>query len=141
MLPPPYTPPVNGFFFDEDDEEEETVPTTNITIHAPTSINGSNNVVTLAMLDSTRITGLLVSVMNQKIAATGGQSHFTIQINCGMAVVGDRNIVSNVGLRPRPVVPAPASSSAQATPADPEAVSENKVSPGKRKASEVYSSN
>jgi hypothetical protein len=137
IFPPPYTPPANSFF-DEDDEDAEAAQTTNITIHAPTSIHGSHNVVTVPMIDSARIAGLLMSVMNQKITVAGGrQSNLNVQINCGMTVVGDRNVVGNVGLRTRPIVPAPTSSSTQGTPADPEAVTTSTLSREKRKPSEV----
>jgi hypothetical protein len=135
MLPPPYTPPANGFF--DDEEEEDFIPTTNITIHAPTNIHGSHNVITGPMMDPTRLAGLLISALNQKInGACGRQSNINIQINCGTNVVGEKNVFGSVGMRTRPmvpVVPAPA----QGVSVIPEAVAASPVVLGKRKASEV----
>jgi hypothetical protein len=135
MLPPPYTPPPSGFY--DDEEEEEFAPTTNITIHAPISIHGSHNVISGPMMDPTRLAGLLISSLNQKYTVTSSrQSNITIQINCGMNVVGERNIVGNVGLRPRTVLSG-ATLSMQGTPAVPEAIAASTILHGKRKASEV----
>jgi len=125
MLPPPYTASAEGF----DEEEEEDLPTTNITIHAPTIIHGSHNVVPVSLMDSTRLAAVFTSLLSQKIAAQGAgrQSNFNVQINCGVNVIGDRNILGHLGVRPRPVQ---SSSVAEGVVAETALL-------GKRKASEV----
>jgi hypothetical protein len=141
MLPPPYTPPAHGFLDEDDEEEEESAPRTNISIHAPTSIHGSNNIVTMPMLDTTRLAGIIMTAINQKITAVGSQqNHFNIHINCGINIVGERNIVGNLPMRKYPMPGVPSTSTmAEVTPT-PTVPNQATVSPaslGKRKASEV----
>lgn len=144
VFPPPYTPPTEDLF--GDDDEDFMAPTTNITIHVPTSIHGSNNIVNMPPLDTTRVAAILMAALNQKnnqAAMVGArQSNFNIQFNCGVHVVGDKNVVGNVGIRPRPTQTNPAAPS-PASPTSPAPVpTMSMVSiASKRQASEVcYSS-
>ncbi|KAF2428858.1 hypothetical protein EJ08DRAFT_650835 [Tothia fuscella] len=131
-LPPPYTPPTENLF-----DEEEEAPATTITIHAPTVIHGSNNIVSLSPIDTPRLAALLASALNQKNQATllsGRQSNFNFTFNCMVNVVGDRNVIGNVGLRSR--AGAPVAGPVKATEATGVDDMPNATSLGKRKASE-----
>jgi hypothetical protein len=135
-LPPPYTPPTDDLY----DDDEPALPTTNIIIHAPTVIHGSNNVVSVSPIDTTRLAAIILASLNQRNQAalvTGRQTNINFNFNCGMNIVGDKNLVGNVALRNRAVLPAGASqSSTKAAASGVEDVA-GTVMLGKRKASEV----
>lgn len=136
-LPPPYTPPADDLY----DDDEPALPTTSIIIHASTTIHGSNNVVTVSPVDTTRLAAIVMAALNQKHQAalvTGRQTNFSFNVNCGMNIVGDRNVVGNVALRNRPAMPAVASQSAVKAATSGVEDTTSAVLPGKRKASEVY---
>lgn len=138
VLPPPYTPPVEDMFGDDGEEEESTVPTTNITINAPTSVHGSHNVVSLSSMDPSRLTAILMSALNQKLQQTEQQNNYNIQLNCGITVMGDRNVIGNVGVRSRPALATTAAvQSTGRTVA--EDAAKTTLPSRKRRPSEVYS--
>lgn len=94
--PPPYTPPAYGFHLDGD-EDEESIPTTNFNVHAATVVHGSGNVVSIPPPDATRLAAHLFAAISQKV----NHRNFTIHINCGINITGDRNqIVTGGVLRP-----------------------------------------
>ncbi|KXT02803.1 hypothetical protein AC578_5391 [Pseudocercospora eumusae] len=110
--PPPYSEDDD----DMDSENEEELPV-QLTLNATTSIKGSNNLIPTSpslLQDATRFSTLLLHAVNQINAAnTHANSEATessklrrhlrvdLTINCGVSVVGDRNVIGNVGLRPK----------------------------------------
>lgn len=115
--PPP--PPYEGFDSDDDDDEEEAVaadtPSSSplkLTINAANSIQGCNNLVPTsptAIADATRFSAILLQAVNQinNLAQNGATAQppkplkIDLTINCGLTIVGDRNVVGNVGLKPK----------------------------------------
>jgi hypothetical protein len=98
--PPPYTPPTHGLFADatgEEDEEEDSQPTTTFVIHAPTTVHGSSNIIAVSPPDVPRLTAAVVASISQKMHLPRS---FSIQINCGVNVIGDKNIVGSPAIRP-----------------------------------------
>jgi hypothetical protein len=105
---------------------DQTVPF-KLTINAATSIQGTNNLVPTSpapLADASRFSTLLFHAIAQINAATDqspqtgdpqrpphGRHRRAIKvdltINCGVTVIGDRNVVGNVGLKPRGLVTAP----------------------------------
>ncbi|KXT19036.1 hypothetical protein AC579_8722 [Pseudocercospora musae] len=110
--PPPYSEEDD----DMDSENEDELPV-KLTLNATTSIKGSNNLVPTSpsiLQDATKFSSLLLHAVNQINAAythansEAAQSskmrrHLKVDltINCGVSVVGDRNVIGNVGLRPK----------------------------------------
>jgi len=132
-LPPPYE---SDYSTDSDDDDDE--PTTTLTINAPTTIHGSSNLVSLTPLDTARISTLLLAALNVKAAQEqrrGRRGAVNIAINCGVSVVGDRNVVGWVGGRGR-VGSGIGTSSAAASVASP---TESGAERKKRKADETVS--
>lgn len=109
MLPPPYTPPTNPHLFptfsegDEEDEEQEETPSTNITLNAPVTIHGSNNFISFATADFTRMAAMIIATVQKPTApkgAAGRTVNANINVNCGITVVGERNFVGPPAMRP-----------------------------------------
>jgi hypothetical protein len=105
-LPPPYTPPTNLSCFyptedgqEEEDEEEETTPSTNITFNSPITIHGHNNIVSFSSADFTRMAAMIVATV-QKSTTVEPSRNININVNCGITVVGQRNLIGNGGIRP-----------------------------------------
>ena len=108
--PPPYTPSDSG---DDSDDEQEAEPSSpvKLTINAAHSIQGSNNLVPTsptAIADATKFSTVLLHAVNQINNATNTSDlksrrsvKVDLTINCGITVVGDRNVIGNVGLKPR----------------------------------------
>ena len=115
MAPPPYTPSDTDSEPD-DDEERDTSSPLKLTINAAHSIQGSNNLVPTSptpLADATRFSTILLAAVNQiNNAATEGKAkgplRVDLTINCGITVIGDRNVVGNVGLKPKPAAQATA---------------------------------
>lgn len=118
LPPPPYTPSESEAEDDEesdaDSECDEPSPSPlRLTINAATSVQGCNNLIPLsspsALADSARFSALLLAAVNQiNNAAAAAQPQqrrrglkVDLTINCGTTVIGDRNVVGSVGLRPR----------------------------------------
>ncbi|KAM0723164.1 hypothetical protein Q7P37_001364 [Cladosporium fusiforme] len=144
--PPPYTDSDSDSDSDSDDEEPMK-----LIINANHSIHGSNNLVPTspsALADATKFSAILLNAINQlNNAATTAPNaphvpsptprrlRVDLTINCGIAVVGNRNVIGNIGLKPKAAtltqngfVPA----DGQPTAPEPEGV----VAGAKRKAEE-----
>ncbi len=127
-LPPPYTPSDtidagNDSDSDNSDDEADDTPAPNkpttmssssspppltLTINAAHQIQGSNNLVPTSpsiLADARNFSALLLAAVQQlnASAAEGGKKGVRVDltINCGVTVVGDRNVIGNVGLRAR----------------------------------------
>lgn len=112
--PPPYSPPYTDEEMDSDQEsddgpyEEPSTLPLKLTIDASNSVQGSNNLVPTSptqLPDAAKISSLLLHAVNQinqsGHATSGGRSPLQVDltINCGNTIVGDRNVIGNVGLR------------------------------------------
>lgn len=96
--PPPYTPPAHGLFAEgEEDENEDTQPTTHFVVNASTTIHGSGNIIAVPPPDVARLTAALVATAAQK---TYPPRTFHIQLNCGVSIIGDRNVLGAPAIRP-----------------------------------------
>jgi hypothetical protein len=98
-LPPPYTPSTNPFISPAEEEEEEEHPSTNITFNSPVTIHGSNNIVSFPSLDLIRMAATIIATVSQK-AGLEPSKNTSIQVNYGVTVIGDKNVVGSVGIRP-----------------------------------------
>lgn len=128
---------------DEQDEDEESSVPLKLTINAAHAIHGSNNLVPTSpttLADATKLSAVLMAAINQLNQASDAASalesrkrtvHVDLTINCGITIVGDRNVVGNVGVRPK--LPALAVAGPGA------AMGDNAVVGAKRKAEEVRS--
>lgn len=113
--PPPYSE--SDMDSDDEDSDDESSPV-KLIVNAAHSIQGSNNLVPTSptpLADATKFSTLLLHAVNQINAAnsaanansTGGAPTFRrplkvdLTINCGITVIGDRNVIGNVGLRPK----------------------------------------
>ena len=107
--PPPYSESENDSDADEDDDEEEPESPMKLTINATNSIQGSHNLVPTSptpLSDATKFSTLLLHAVKQLNAAAEankslGSLKVDLTINCGITVIGDRNVVGNVGLKPK----------------------------------------
>ncbi|KAK5722502.1 hypothetical protein LTR15_005733 [Elasticomyces elasticus] len=103
-------------YVEADDDCESTEDTTDgeesgppsplkLTINAAHHIQGSNNLVPTSpslLADTTRFSTLLLAAVSKlNEAAEGRKLNVNLTINCGITVVGDRNVVGNVGLKPK----------------------------------------
>ena len=128
--PPPYTSSDDDS--DDSDDDEPTCPL-NVTINAANSIRGSNNLVPTSaspLSDATKFSTILLHAIKQLNAASGSGRKLKVDltINCGVTIVGDRNVVGSIGLRAKPQEDAIASA---------DLVGSNVVAGAKRKAEEV----
>ena len=140
--PPPYTATdidVDPCSDDDEDVEADTsLPSPlKLTINAAHSIRGSHNLVPTTaspLTDVTKFSALLLHSINQINAAavtTGSERRrlrVDLTINCGITVIGDRNVIGAVGLRPKLEADGKAGNGV---------VSKNAVVGAKRKAEEV----
>lgn len=127
--PPPYSEhDSDSDGEDEDDDDEPSSPTMKLTINAGHSIHGTNNLVPTSpspLADATKFSTLLLHAINQlnnpNLGATAGNARprrtlkVDLTINCGITVVGDRNVIGNVGVRPKAPIQNPAGPSAAGT--------------------------
>jgi len=103
-LPPPYTPADDSASDADSDTEEEETDDLHLKINASTTIHGSNNLVSIPQLDSARLSAILVSALRQhagqsQTMKSDGSMRATkvnVEINCGISITGDRNVVGNV---------------------------------------------
>lgn len=90
----------------EDDSEPESP--LSLTVNAAHSIQGSNNLIPTSpspLADASKFSSLLLHAVNQlNNASTKSRRKLKVDltINCGITVIGDRNVVGNVGLKARP---------------------------------------
>jgi cytoskeletal protein RodZ len=142
--PPPYTESTSDSDDDSDDEDEEPMK---LVINANHTVHGSNNLVPTSpsvLADATKFSAILLSAvtqLNNAVAAANaqtGQPHclrVDLTINCGIAVVGDRNVIGNIGLKPKAPTLTPNGFTAAA--ADDTALgAESAVAGAKRKAND-----
>ncbi|KAK3672666.1 hypothetical protein LTR78_007478 [Recurvomyces mirabilis] len=114
--PPPYTPSEsNDADTDTDSEDEDEAARSpspvKLTINAAHRIQGSNNLVPTSptpLADATKFSAVLLAAMQQLNAAAAAETStgtarralkVDLTINCGITVIGDRNVVGNVGLK------------------------------------------
>ncbi|EMD01212.1 hypothetical protein BAUCODRAFT_21143 [Baudoinia panamericana UAMH 10762] len=112
--PPPYTASDEDSDTDfESDSSGETTSPFKLTINAAHSIQGSNNIVPTSStltLDATKLSTILVAALTQLNGiATSAETNSTraralkveLTVNCGVTVIGDRNVVGHMGVKPR----------------------------------------
>ncbi|KAL1585299.1 hypothetical protein WHR41_05898 [Cladosporium halotolerans] len=137
--PPPYSDPDTDA--DSDDEEDSDEEPMKLVINASNTIHGSNNVVPTspaALADASKFSAILlqtIAQLNQAARAHDGSMRplrVDLTVNCGVAVVGDRNVIGTFGLKPK----APPTLTPNSFGPDPQlAVAEAQVAAGaKRKA-------
>jgi hypothetical protein len=148
--PPPYTPPAGNFICSGHEDEVEQ-PTTNLVFHAPITVHGSGNAISIPPIDHGRLAATVLAALNQKTDSSSIHAvlpgNIVLQFNFGINVVGDRNVVGN-SLR-FPVSAPTAVATAQGIAQQRSQISEASVRPAatqipvasspKRKASEVNS--
>ena len=145
LPPPPYTAPADD---DADsDDDEDTDESLRLTINAQHHIQGSHNLVPTSptpLADATKFSTLLINTLNQLNAnATAGQParrklKLDLTINCGVTVIGDRNVIGNVGVKPKAPVAGAAPTMMGMAHVSPTSVSgESAVAGAKRRAEEV----
>lgn len=115
--PPPYTDTDS----DAGDYEQQQ-PQHKLTINAEHKITGQGNLVPLnpsALADATKFSAILLSAITRLNAAANadgdGQTRqicVDLTINCGVTVMGSRNVVGNIGLKRKAPVPMPDGSKA-----------------------------
>lgn len=133
--PPPYTDTDS----DAGDYEQQQ-PQHKLTINAEHKITGQGNLVPLnpsALADATKFSAILLSAiarLNSAASADGdGQKRqlcVDLTINCGVTVMGSRNVVGNIGVKRKAPIPMPDGSKA----AEVVLGSEGAVGGAKRKA-------
>lgn len=136
--PPPYTPADSDDDSDGDQEDDDSSPPVKLTINAAHSIQGSNNLVPTSptpLADATKFGAILLQAVNQINNVTSAPNlqgrravRVDLTINCGITVVGDRNVIGNVGLKPK---------AAMAISGPSTEIESNAVAGAKRKAEEV----
>lgn len=111
--PPPYEAADSDDEYGDDYGDPDSQPPSplKLTINAANAIQGSNNLVPTsptAIADATRFSAILLQTVSHinHLAQVGiAQSPRTMKIdltiNCGLTIVGDRNVVGNVGLKPK----------------------------------------
>ena len=142
--PPPYTESTSDSDDDSDDEEEEPMK---LVINANHTVHGSNNLVPTSpsiLADATKFSAILLSAvtqLNNAVAAANAQTghphclRVDLTINCGIAVVGDRNVIGNIGLKPKAPTLTPNGFTAAVTD-DTTMGAESAVAGAKRKAND-----
>ena len=114
-LPPPYTPSdSDGDSTDRDDDDDDDAPPSSpvkFTINAANSIQGSNNLVPTSptpLADAMKFSTVLLHALKQindvvtsSDAKPRRKVKVALTINCGITIIGDRNVIGNVGLKPK----------------------------------------
>ena len=78
---------------DMDDEEDGPEPSTTITVNASTNIQGSSNLTNLTHTDPARLVAIVLGALNTSSARASRRGDVHLNINCGITIVGDRNLV------------------------------------------------
>ena len=108
--PPPYSQSADDDEdVDSDSDSEADGPSCplKLTINAAHSIRGSNNLVPTSPAppaDATKFSTLLLHSINQinNAQVTSRRAlRVDLTINCGITVIGDRNVIGAVGLKPK----------------------------------------
>ena len=97
LNPPPYTPSAHNYLGLDDEDEDEAQPTTTFTIHAPTTVHGSGNIIAVPPPDVPRLTAAVIATISQKMHLPRS---INVHISCGVNVIGDRNVVGSPAIRP-----------------------------------------
>jgi hypothetical protein len=114
--PPPYT--------DADSDSEDYDQQHKLTINAEHKITGQGNLVpinTSVLADATKFSAILLNAIAQLNSAANadgdGQTRplcVDLTINCGVHVIGSRNVVGNIGMKRKAPIQMPESSTATA---------------------------
>lgn len=110
--PPPYGDSENDSEAEDDDDNDDddeqdnsTSPPLKLTINAAQTVHGSGNLVPTSPNATTDATKLSIVILNAIDKLNAGQSKHTLNvnltINCGINIVGNRNVVGNIALRPK----------------------------------------
>lgn len=85
------------------DTDKDPPPTTILHLNASTQIRGSHNLISVAPLDVPRFSALFLTLLRQQPGHA--RANLSLQLNCSIAVVGERNVVGTglgaVGVRAR----------------------------------------
>lgn len=85
------------------DTDTDPPPTTTLHLNASTQIRGSHNLISVNPLDVPRFSALLLTLLRQQPGHA--RTNLSLQLNCSVAVVGERNVVGTglgaVGVRAR----------------------------------------
>ena len=85
------------------DTDKDPPPITTLHLNASTQIRGSHNLISVAPLDVPRFSALLLTLLRQQPGHA--RANLSLQLNCSVAVVGERNVVGTglgaVGVRAR----------------------------------------
>lgn len=85
------------------DTDTNPPPTTTLHLNASTQIRGSHNLISVTPLDVPRFSALLLTLLRQQPGHA--RANLSLQLNCSVAVVGERNVVGTglgaVGVRAR----------------------------------------
>ena len=85
------------------DTDTDPPPTTTLHLNASTQIRGSHNLITVNPLGVPRFSALLLTLLRQQPGHA--RTNISLQLNCSVAVVGERNVVGTglgaVGVRAR----------------------------------------
>lgn len=133
--PPPYTATDEDSESDDDlddmdDEEDDSSIPMKLTVNAAHNIQGCNNLVPTSphpLADATKFSTLLLHAVNQINAANAAANSdvecsskrrrplkIELTVNCGITVVGDRNVIGPVAMKARDTLASTSSSSAVA---------------------------
>ena len=112
-LPPPYTTSDSDGDSTDGDDDDDAPPssTVKLTINAANSIQGSNNLVPTSptpLADAMKFSTVLlqaVKQINDVVTSSDAKPRRKVKvaltINCGITIIGDRNVIGNVGLKPK----------------------------------------
>ena len=85
------------------DTDTDPPQTTTLHLNASTQIRGSHNLISVNPLDVPRFSALLLTLLRQQPGYA--RTNLSLQLNCSIAVVGERNVVGTglgaVGVRAR----------------------------------------
>ncbi|OQN98836.1 hypothetical protein B0A48_15182 [Cryoendolithus antarcticus] len=101
--PPPYAASGASASDDEADDSDDDEQPLRLTINAQQAVHGNNNLVPTSpspLADATRLSAMLVTALKQVNESSDKRRvRVDLTINCGITVVGDRNVVGGVGLK------------------------------------------
>ncbi|KAK6443457.1 hypothetical protein LTR95_000284 [Oleoguttula sp. CCFEE 5521] len=101
--PPPYAASEASASDDEAGDSDDDEQPLRLTINAQQAVHGNNNLVPISpspLADATRLSAMLVTALRQVNESSGKRRvRVDLTINCGITVVGDRNVVGGVGLK------------------------------------------
>ncbi|QIX02192.1 hypothetical protein AMS68_007709 [Peltaster fructicola] len=110
---PPPPPPYNesDYDFNYESDCEGSTPDVQLSINANQVVRGSHNLIPIndiPMAHATRISAMLLSaftqnskVDSQNVLAPGRPLKVHLNINCGIHIIGDRNVIGNIGITPK----------------------------------------